>query len=123
MCGRVEVERLLDGCRAGFSLSLSLGRLQNMFIVSRLRESSCFPSNYNLILPSPSEYISPRAALRSDLPTMRLLQRNHDGRFTLTESTDDAIPHYGILSHTWGTDHDEVTLADLEKDTDMTKAV
>jgi hypothetical protein len=53
---------------------------------------------------------------------MRLLQRNHDGRFTLTEFTGDAIPHYAILSHTWGADHDEVTLVDLEKDTDMTKA-
>jgi hypothetical protein len=53
---------------------------------------------------------------------MRLLQRNHDGRFTVTEFTGDAIPHYAILSHTWGADHDEVTLTDLEKDTDMTKA-
>jgi hypothetical protein len=49
--GQVEVEGLLDGCRAGFALSLSLGRLQNMF--SRLRESSCFSANYILILPSP----------------------------------------------------------------------
>jgi hypothetical protein len=53
---------------------------------------------------------------------MRLLQRNDDGRYTLTEFTGDAIPHYAILSHTWGADRDEVTLADLEKDTDMTKA-
>ncbi|KAF2818536.1 hypothetical protein CC86DRAFT_399207 [Ophiobolus disseminans] len=37
---------------------------------------------------------------------MRLLQRNHDSRFTLTEFTD----------------HDKVTLANLEKDTEMTKA-
>jgi len=53
---------------------------------------------------------------------MRLLQRNHNSRFTLTECTGDAIPRYAVLSHTWGADHDEVTLADLEKDTDMTKA-
>jgi hypothetical protein len=53
---------------------------------------------------------------------MRLLQRNHDGSFTLKEFTGDETPHYAILSHTWGADHDEVTLADLEKDTDMTKA-
>jgi hypothetical protein len=53
---------------------------------------------------------------------MRLLQRNDDGRYTLSEFTGVAIPHYAILSHTWGPDHDEVTLADLEKDTDMTKA-
>ncbi|KAK3216129.1 hypothetical protein GRF29_8g2258948 [Pseudopithomyces chartarum] len=53
---------------------------------------------------------------------MRLLQRNNDGRYTLTEFIGDAIPHYAILSHTWGTDHDEVTLVDLEKDTNMAKA-
>jgi hypothetical protein len=53
---------------------------------------------------------------------MRLLQRNHNSRFTLTEFTGDDIPRYAVLSHTWGADHDEITLADLEKDTDMTKA-
>lgn len=60
-------------------------------------------------------------ALWSDSPTMRLLQRNNDGRYTLTEFIGDAIPRYAILSHTWGADHDEVNLADLEKDTNMIK--
>jgi hypothetical protein len=113
MRGEVDLElRLLDKCRAGSSLSLSLRRLQNMF--GRLRESSCVSSSHVLILPCLSEDINP--------PTMRLLQRNKAGRYTLTEFTDNAIPHYAILSHTWGADHDEVTLADLEKDTDIAKA-
>jgi hypothetical protein len=98
-------------------LQFGLGLLQKRF--GRRREPLCFSLP---ILPSLSEDISPRAAPRIDPPTMRLLQRNHDGRFTLTEFTGDAIPHYAILSHTWGADIDEVTLADLEIDTDMTKA-
>jgi hypothetical protein len=52
---------------------------------------------------------------------MRLLQRNNHGRYIPTEFTGDAIPPYAILSHNWGADHDEVTLADLDKGTDMTK--
>jgi hypothetical protein len=53
---------------------------------------------------------------------MRLLQRNNEGIFSLTEFTGENIPHYAILSHTWGADHDEVTLIDLEKDTGTSKA-
>ena len=52
---------------------------------------------------------------------MRLLQCNNDGKFSLEEFIGDTIPRYAILSHTWGADHDEVTLADLEKDTGTTK--
>ena len=53
---------------------------------------------------------------------MRLLQRKDIGKYNLTEFVGDAIPRYAILSHTWGPDHEEVTLADLEKDTDAIKA-
>lgn len=53
---------------------------------------------------------------------MRLLHRNGDGGYSLAEFIGDAIPRYAILSHTWGADHDEVTLADLEKATGTTKA-
>jgi hypothetical protein len=53
---------------------------------------------------------------------MRLLQRKDDGNYSLTEFIGDAIPRYAILSHTWSADHEEVTLADLEKDMDTTKA-
>jgi hypothetical protein len=53
---------------------------------------------------------------------MRLLQRNNSGKYSLTEFVGKAIPRYAILSHTWGADHEEVTLADLEKDTGTSKA-
>jgi hypothetical protein len=53
---------------------------------------------------------------------MRLLQRSNDGKYSLTEFVGETIPRYAILSHTWGADHDEVTLADLEKDTGTSKA-
>ncbi|KAH7068389.1 kinesin light chain 1 [Paraphoma chrysanthemicola] len=53
---------------------------------------------------------------------MRLVQRNEDGTYSLTEFIGDAIPRYAILSHTWGEDFDEVTLADLERATGTTKA-
>ncbi|EMD87537.1 hypothetical protein COCC4DRAFT_165812, partial [Bipolaris maydis ATCC 48331] len=48
---------------------------------------------------------------------MRLLRRNDDGRYILQEFMGETIPRYAILSHTWGLDHDEVTFADLNKDT------
>ncbi|KAF2820761.1 HET-domain-containing protein [Ophiobolus disseminans] len=53
---------------------------------------------------------------------MRLLQRKDGGKYSLTEFVGDAVPRYAILSHTWGADHEEVTLADLEKDAGTTKA-
>jgi hypothetical protein len=53
---------------------------------------------------------------------MRLLRRNNDGKYSLTEFVPDAVPRYAILSHTWGPNHDEVTFADLKKDTGTTKA-
>ncbi|CAN9459370.1 unnamed protein product [Alternaria sp. RS040] len=53
---------------------------------------------------------------------MRLLQRKHGGRYSLTEFVGDAIPPYAILSHTWGPDQEEVTFADLEQDAGTTKA-
>ncbi|KAJ4374692.1 hypothetical protein N0V86_007565 [Didymella sp. IMI 355093] len=53
---------------------------------------------------------------------MRLLQRDDQGKYSLTEFVGEAIPRYAILSHTWGADDDEVTLADLEKDIRTSKA-
>jgi hypothetical protein len=44
---------------------------------------------------------------------MRLLERKNDGEFTLTKDIIDNIPHYAILSHTWGADTEEVTFRDL----------
>jgi hypothetical protein len=52
---------------------------------------------------------------------MRLLRRNNQGKYILREFIGENIPRYAILSHTWGADHEEVTLADLDKDLDTSK--
>jgi hypothetical protein len=44
---------------------------------------------------------------------MRLLKYGEDGCLTITSFDQNAIPHYAILSHTWGADAGEVTFADL----------
>jgi hypothetical protein len=46
---------------------------------------------------------------------MRLLKRNDDGDFVLTNDMvgKDTVAPYAILSHTWGADAEEVTFADL----------
>jgi hypothetical protein len=44
---------------------------------------------------------------------MRLLEITDSGEFRLTKNLIDDIPPYAILSHTWGTDDEEVTLNDL----------
>ncbi|KAH6698203.1 hypothetical protein BKA61DRAFT_530771 [Leptodontidium sp. MPI-SDFR-AT-0119] len=46
---------------------------------------------------------------------MRLLLQNEIGRFTFTKElkSDDQIPRYAILSHTWGPDNEEVTFEDM----------
>jgi len=41
---------------------------------------------------------------------MHLLERNNSSEFSLTKDLfGDDIPKYAILSHTWGTDIEEVT--------------
>lgn len=44
---------------------------------------------------------------------MRLLESKGDDEFTLKYFLNN-IPPYGILSHTWGSDGEEVTFKDLE---------
>jgi hypothetical protein len=44
---------------------------------------------------------------------MRLIKLEENGLFSLKEFIGEDIPPYGILSHTWGADIDEVTLKDL----------
>lgn len=44
---------------------------------------------------------------------MRLLKLNSGGQISLTGELFDDIPPYAILSHTWGSDDDEVTFNDL----------
>jgi hypothetical protein len=52
---------------------------------------------------------------------MRLLERKTDEEFTLTKDIIDNIPHYAILSHTWGADTEEVTFRDLTDGTGKDK--
>lgn len=50
---------------------------------------------------------------------MRLLLRSETGKFSFTKefASNDVIPQYAILSHTWGPDDEEVTFEDLAKGT------
>ncbi|KAI1676385.1 WD40 repeat [Pyrenophora tritici-repentis] len=52
---------------------------------------------------------------------MRLLRYEEDGRLTIASFDDNAIPQYAILSHTWGADAEEVTIADLAEGGGMHK--
>jgi len=52
---------------------------------------------------------------------MRLLKLSGRNKVSLTEDLTDDIPPYAILSHTWGSDKDEVTFADLRKRQRQTK--
>jgi Heterokaryon incompatibility protein (HET) len=55
---------------------------------------------------------------------MRLLKRNNTGEFSLTKDllfSDDYIPRYAILSHTWRAETEEVSFKDMMDGTGMTK--
>jgi Heterokaryon incompatibility protein (HET) len=52
---------------------------------------------------------------------MRLIKDEGHGELSL-EQHDENIPHYAILSHTWGADGEEVTFKDLIKGTGKNKA-
>jgi len=45
---------------------------------------------------------------------MHLLRRDSNGKFSLVEFHGQPPP-YAILSHTWGSDNDEVTFKDIVK--------
>ncbi|KAF2844283.1 hypothetical protein T440DRAFT_473517 [Plenodomus tracheiphilus IPT5] len=47
---------------------------------------------------------------------MHLLKYGENGELTITSFDDDELPLYAILSHTWGTDAEEVNFADLVRD-------
>jgi Heterokaryon incompatibility protein (HET) len=53
---------------------------------------------------------------------MRLIKDEGHGELSLVEHYDDKIPHYAILSHTWGADGEEVTFKDLLEGTGKNKA-
>jgi hypothetical protein len=48
---------------------------------------------------------------------MRLLTFNDDGSFSLVQFSNDKIPPYAILSHTWGRVEDEVIYKDIVEGT------
>ncbi|KAJ2983153.1 hypothetical protein NUW58_g6296 [Xylaria curta] len=52
---------------------------------------------------------------------MRLLQRQDDGSLTLTTFSDDNIPPYGMLSHTWGEEDEEVTFREITEGVTLQK--
>ncbi|KAF7502710.1 hypothetical protein GJ744_005218, partial [Endocarpon pusillum] len=54
--------------------------------------------------------------------TMRLLERKPDGELVLTEYIGKVPLAYAILSHTWLSNHQEVTLQDVEAGTGRSKA-
>lgn len=53
---------------------------------------------------------------------MRLLERKHNGEFSLTKDFANNVPAYAILSHTWGDDDQEVTYQDLVNGSGKSKA-
>jgi hypothetical protein len=53
---------------------------------------------------------------------MRFLKLKHDGEFKLIEFFGNNIPPYAILSHTWGSDSEEVTFKDLTEGSGKSKA-
>jgi hypothetical protein len=53
---------------------------------------------------------------------MYLLKYDEHGELKLSKDLIDDVPPYVILSHTWGTDDDELTFAEIQKGLDKTKA-
>jgi hypothetical protein len=54
---------------------------------------------------------------------MRLLKHDsHGGLHVTRDLTDDQIPPYAILSHTWGADEEEVTFHEMRSESSRTKA-
>ena len=52
---------------------------------------------------------------------MRFLKFNDQGEPTLVDHYGSNVPLYGILSHTWGADSEEVTYEDLKQGTGTNK--
>ncbi|KAH7086982.1 hypothetical protein FB567DRAFT_526687 [Paraphoma chrysanthemicola] len=53
---------------------------------------------------------------------MRLLRILDDGELSLVEYVGNSVPPYAILSHTWGSDSDEVTFRDVTEGVGRSKA-
>ncbi|MCJ1380217.1 hypothetical protein MMC17_003320 [Xylographa soralifera] len=54
--------------------------------------------------------------------SMRLLQLQDDGDFSLVKFSGNKIPRHAVLSHTWGSDNKEVTFQDITNGTAKDKA-
>ena len=52
---------------------------------------------------------------------MRLVELKSNGNICLTKDLTNNIPPYAILSHTWGSDDDEVSFRDLTEGSEKTK--
>jgi hypothetical protein len=53
---------------------------------------------------------------------MRLLKLGNNGSFSYQWFSEESVPPYAILSHTWGTgEDDEVTFEDLKDGTGIDK--
>lgn len=83
---------------------------------------------YNIALQPLDPHTSPLTPQQylflvpSDSPiSMRLLQPDGNGDFSLVERLGNNIPPYAILSHTWGLDNDEVTFQDVMSDRGRSK--
>jgi hypothetical protein len=65
--------------------------------------------------------IRPLRYIQMHIRTLRLLERNSTGEFSLTKDfVGDDVPQYAILSHTWEADA-EVTFKDLIDGTGKSK--
>jgi ankyrin repeat protein len=52
---------------------------------------------------------------------MHLLRLQDDGEFSLVKFLGNSVPAYAILSHTWGSEEEEVTYQDLQQNTGKRK--
>jgi hypothetical protein len=52
---------------------------------------------------------------------MRLLKVNDDGSLSLDTFSGQPVPPYAILSHTWGSDNEEVYIEDIADGTGSNK--
>jgi hypothetical protein len=59
--------------------------------------------------------------LKETSSSMRLLRLDEDGAFSLVEHSNEDVPPYAILSHTWGKDCDEIKLRDITEGTGNNK--
>ena len=80
---------------------------------------SSYPSLYHSYHKSP--HFSLSEAVPASCVAMRLLKFHDSEELSLIERTNENLPPYAILSHTWGADDEEVSYKDLEQGTAIHK--